>query len=165
MRKQLSNLATVKALIGTLNADDCRQIVDDLQGRMVLLKRPVSVDGQDVYEAMRAAMADKRIGPLRSQPPFLAKLTQTIGVKTFERAAETMRDYVTESAGVLRKPVRLALYHECFILLILYLDMIGVPISASSIMQNIRFVRQGVDEQFPGYAEGRLLHRICLCRP
>ena len=89
------------------------------------------------------------------------QLTAKVGKNQLEDTANFVVDYLERSCeDIGSKNAYVALTSRCLQCLSDYLFKIGVPVTITTIFQNVHLINHAVDSAFPGYASSRFLKTI-----
>jgi hypothetical protein len=113
-----------------------------------------------VYDDFEHEVFDAVCSVLASRMP-IHNCANSMGVLAFKDSCAIAANFIrAASAVVLRKPDRETLLRLVMRSLRAHLELVGVPPSATAMLQNMNVLWFAVDKDYPGYAEARMLHFI-----
>lgn len=90
----------------------------------------------------------------------LARFVESYGTKKYAAKVNELYHFVGNARKHLRPAQLNALVKISLDCLALNLRSRGIPVTPSTLLNSLSLLASAVDDQYPGYAEARLLHRI-----
>lgn len=145
------------ATIETLPSGEQRRLFDQLAYKQSNTKRKAefSPDEKHVIEAMHHVC--------RGRPGSVEGSVKNYGRRKFADDVEYVLHYIRKAAGSrLRREHEQALLNVIMRCLAQQLERRGLMVSPNLLLNNLDYLEHAVDQQFPGYADARMLHRVAM---
>lgn len=148
----MSKIEDIRSQIALLSPDEKAGLITDIEYDLRKVSANLSRRELLVYDILL---------PHCKNPPPLGRLLETYGARKYKQRVSELYEYVDAARKFLRPPELAALLELCVNCLALDIQRRGsIPVTPATLLDSVSRIEIAVDDQFPGYADAGLLHRM-----